>query len=134
MAGIIELARFTDYPDSADRWWQQFAEPRQPEVTLRGPGVINTGSEANYYVEISHDNRPYETEYIEDVNFIVFAADGEIVADGQAELVTEGHWQIVLTEEITTKLQPGTTALEVVTTSTEVSLPSIDKREILTLE
>ena len=128
---VAHLKRYEDHPDPADRW-DIFAEPMRPEVAISGPEVLNIGNEAVFDLDITFEDQAYPTDYLNEVSYILFDTNDNVVADGQAELISEGNWQIAFDSEVTSQLATGTTRLEVITTSTIITLPTVEQVEIVT--
>ncbi|MFW6256947.1 MAG: ABC transporter substrate-binding protein [Bacillota bacterium] len=130
---IVHLKRYKDYADPADRW-SKFDEPMRPEVDVSAPDVINVGKAAEADVSITFEGEPYPSEQINEVDYILFDTNKEVVHSGSAEEVDEGEWKINLSEEATSKLSTGSTSLEVIVTSNTITLPSIEQQEIVTFK
>ena len=60
---------------------------------------------------------------MQNVPFLLYDADGNMVAKGEAELVAEGQYLIKLTPEMTAKLKEGTSQMEIIAISNVVSVP-----------
>jgi hypothetical protein len=111
-----------DFPDLADKW-SGFGEPMMPVMDATGPLQVTIGQEATFDVLVSFKDAPYPQANMENVLFLLYDADGTMVAKGQAELVTEGQYTVKLTPEMTSKLKNGTAKLELIAVSKVVALP-----------
>ncbi len=131
--GIAELRRYDDHPDPASKY-EIFAEPMIPEISLTGDGVIRIGSDLVYDVSITFEGEPYPAEMIDEVKYLIFDAQDNLVATGEAEHVGEADFEVHIGEEITSQLIPGRSRIEIIVTSFSVSLPTIEELGLVTFE
>jgi peptide/nickel transport system substrate-binding protein len=119
----VILKRFADFPDPPDKW-ARFSEPRLASVSVEGPSQVTAGSEAAFEVSVNEKDRPYPAADVESVRYLVFDAQGQVAARGEATPVAEGRYQIRLAGDVTQKLGTGSNRLEVVVTVKPASLPA----------
>ena len=112
-----------DVPDKAERW-AQFAEPRIAETTLDGPGQIKAGEEAVFDAFVTFQDQPYPQADIRNVKYILYDATGAVVGVGDATPVEDGHYQVPLSSDVTSKLPSGAARLEVAVEPIPVAVPS----------
>lgn len=129
---MIHLKRFADYPDPATKW-DIFGEPMLAEVEIDGPGQVWGGADAVYEVYVSFDGEPYPNEYIDNVKYLVLDSNRQVAVVGEAEAVDEGVWQIVLSQDDIGKLGRGANRLEVIVSSTIVSIPTFEAFQFISL-
>jgi len=129
--GTVILQRYSNHPDMADRW-AGFSSPKIAEVEVDGPGRITIGSEAVYDIFITFQGEPYETEDIVEVKYLLFDATGAVAASGNAEVVEDGLWEVVLSSDVTAELAEGSNRLEIVVISFRVAVPAFDSIQFVT--
>jgi len=112
-----------DFPDLADRW-VQFSEPKLAETTLDGPAQVKAGDEAVFDATITFKDKPYPQADIKGVKYILYDATGAVAATGDATAVEDGHYQVTLTADQTSKLQSGASRIEVAVSPIPVAVPS----------
>lgn len=122
-AKIVVLKRFAAFPDSAEKW-AGFVAPKIAEVKLTAPTVLKIGTGAMIPVDITYKGKPYPTDEINFVKYLIFDANGNLVLKGAAKYMASSTWQVVLTPDDTKKLVAGSTKIEVVVSSKAVALPS----------
>lgn len=125
------LKNFADYPDLADRW-SNYAEPKIADVTLDGPGQVKTGEEATFDIYVTFQDEPYPQSEIGSVKFLLYNAKNEIVDVAAATAVEDGHYQVVLPADVTSKLEAGSNKLEVAVVPLVVSQPTFTSVEFVT--
>lgn len=128
--GNIVLTRNEAFPDPSDKW-AQFSEPAIAEVTVDGPGRVAAGESATFDVLVDYNGDPYAQDDVDEVKYLVFDATGEMIADGTAEGVSDGQWQVTLDETVTSGLEAGSNRLEVIVVSQLVALPSLGALEFV---
>jgi peptide/nickel transport system substrate-binding protein len=129
----ISLTRYEAYPDPADKW-SRFGEPKIASVQLDGAGQVQSGSEAAFDVYVDFKDEPYPNEEISEVNYLLFDATGSLVKTGKADAMDEGHYQVILPEDVTSQLEAGSNKLEVAVISSVVSIPSFASYEFVTTQ
>jgi len=124
VAKTIVIKRFEGFTDPADKWLR-FTEPKFVTVDFVGaPEIIEIGKGVIIPVNITFEEEPYPPEEIDFVKYLLFDAEGNLVAIGNAEYVGGPTWNVVLTPEITAKLPEGTVKLEVAVSSKVVAIPA----------
>jgi peptide/nickel transport system substrate-binding protein len=127
----VVLKRFADFPDSADKWLR-FGEPKIASVTVDGPGQVKIGEEAKFDVTVTFNDQPYPSNELASVKYLLFDANNNLVAKGDAVMVAEGQYQVVLSADVTKALAAGANKLEVVVASKVVSIPSFQSIQFVT--
>jgi peptide/nickel transport system substrate-binding protein len=127
----LSLARNPEYPDLADKW-SGFGTPKIATAEVDGPGEVSIGSEAKFDVYVTFGDAPYANADIDGVKYLVFDSKGVLVASGEAAVVEEGVFQVVLSADVTSKLEAGSNKIEVAVTSKLVSIPSFAAYEFVT--
>ncbi len=131
LARTVTLKRFEAFRDPADKWLR-FAEPKIASIDFIGaPEVLEIGKGAVIPVNITFKEEPYPPEEIDFVKYLLFDAEGNLVALGTAEYFGGPTWNVVLTPEITSKLPEGTVKLEVAVSSKVVAIPSFADVEFI---
>lgn len=130
--GTVILRHNPDYPDAANKW-SRFGTPRIAAMELDGPGRVDIGQEAVYDAFIDFDQAPYPSEDISEVKYLVFDANGRLAAEGVAEPIADGHYQVTLSGETTSQLEAGANRLEVVVVPRVVSIPTFQDFEFVTV-
>jgi peptide/nickel transport system substrate-binding protein len=130
--GNLELERYDAYPDSANKW-SRFAEPKIAEVEVDGPGRVKIGEEATFDVMVTFKGEPYPGDSISEVKYLVFDSNGDLVETGSAEALEDGKYQVVLSSDMTGKLEAGSDRIEIAVTSKDVSIPSFASMEFVTV-
>ena len=69
---------------------------------------------------------------IDAINYLVFDATGAMVAQGSAEGVEDGVWQVVLGSDVTGALAEGSNRLDIVAVSKLVAIPTLASYEFVT--
>jgi len=82
-------------------------------------------------VFVTFEDQPYPAADITEVKYLVFDAEGLLVASGLATAAEEGHYTITLGTDVTGKLAAGSNKLEVVVSSNVVSIPGISDFEFV---
>jgi peptide/nickel transport system substrate-binding protein len=112
-----------DFPDLADRW-AQFSEPKLADTTLDGPAQVKAGDQAVFDATITFKDKPYPQSDIKGVKYILYDATGAVAATGDATAVEDGHYQVTLTADQTSKLPSGASRIEVAVVPIPVAVPS----------
>ena len=129
--GQAVLSNFAAYPDLANRF-AGFAAPASPVVEIDGPARVTIGEEAAFDVFVDVFDGPYPVDDIEAINYLVFDATGALVAQGAAEGVEDGVWQVVLGSDVTGALAEGSNRLDIVAVSKLVAIPTLASYEFVT--
>ena len=131
--GQAVLKRNENYPDLADKW-ARFSAPKVGVVDVSGDGQVTAGQEAVFDVFVTFNNEPYPADEIELVKYLVFDANGELAASGDAELVSDGQYVVTLGPDITNALEAGSSRIEVAVASKLVSIPFFSSFEFVTVK
>jgi len=119
----LVLKQNKDFVDLSNRW-ANFSEPKLAESALDGPGQVKAGEEAVFDVTVSFKDQPYPQSDIQKMKYILYDATGAVAGAGDATAVEDGHYQITLGADATSKLPAGASRLEVVTVPIPVAVPS----------
>ena len=132
--GNAVLKRNENFPDLADKW-SRFSAPKTATVDLSGDGNVISGQEATFDVFVTDpNNEPYPAAELSGVKYLVFNANNELVATGDAELVADGQYVVTLGADVTSGLEAGANRIEVAVTSNLVSIPSFASFEFVTVK
>lgn len=129
--GTVQLQRFVDYPDMANKW-DRFGAPKLAVAEVDGAGQIAVGAEAKFDVFVTYNEQPYPASEISEVKYLVFNAAGELLLQGAATSVADGQYTFTLTAEDSAKLVAGSYKLEVVVSPLVVSVPTFVIFEFVT--
>ncbi len=129
--GSLTMTRFEGFTDAADKW-SRFGEPRIAVVEVDGAGQVSIGSEATFDAFVTFKGEPYANADISEVKYLLFNSAGELVGSGEAAALEDGHFQVVLSAELTSQLETGSNKLEVVVVPSVVSIPSFGSFEFVT--
>ena len=127
----LTLKRYEAYPDNAAKW-SRFGGAKIAEVEVDGGGQVQIGSEALFDVFIDFKGEPYPNAELSDVKYLLFDAKGNLVETGAAQALEDGHYQVTLSTDTTSKLEAGSNKLEVVVVPSVVSVPSFASFEFVT--
>jgi peptide/nickel transport system substrate-binding protein len=119
----LVLKQNKDFVDLSDRW-ANFSEPKLAESALDGPGQVKAGEEAVFDVTVSFKDKPYPQSDIQKVKYILYDATGAVAGAGDATAVEDGHYQVTLDADATSKLPAGASRLEAVVVPIPVAVPS----------
>lgn len=128
----VVLKRFAAFPDPADKW-ARFGEPKVATVSVDGPAQVKAGEEAKFDVAVTFKGQPYPASELASVKYLLFDANNNLVAKGDATFVADGKYQVVLSADVTKSLAAGTNKLEVVVASNVVSIPSFQSVQFVTV-
>ncbi len=129
-AQTVVLERNPDYPDTSDKW-AGFGEPKMATVEVDGPGQVVKGQEVTFDVYVTFAGEPYPADEIAGVAYLVFDDAGNLLAKGDAALVEDGHYQVVLTGDVTGGFAEGAARLEIAVTSKLVSIPGFGSADFV---
>jgi peptide/nickel transport system substrate-binding protein len=119
----LVLKQNKDFVDLSDRW-SMFTEPELATTTLDGPGQVKAGDQAVFDATVTFKDAPYPQKDIARVKYILYDATGAVVSVGDATAVEDGHYQVTLPADITSKLPTGSARLEVAVVPIPVAIPS----------
>lgn len=128
--GQAVLSQYAAHPDSSDRF-SGFGDPAFPEVEIDGPARVTIGEEATFDVFIDVFGGPYPVDDIDSVSYLVYDANGQLAAEGAAEAVEDGLWQVVLGSDVTGSLSEGSSRLDVVVVSKLVAIPQLSSYDFV---
>jgi peptide/nickel transport system substrate-binding protein len=130
--GNVILTRNPDFPDQSGRW-DALAGAPLPQVDVEGPTRVTIGDEAVFEIFVDTPaGEPYAVADIGSAQYLLFDAEGNLVATGEAENVGEGLYEVVLSSDVTGDLVAGSNRLELVVVSNLVALPSSAGVEFVT--
>ncbi len=112
-----------DFPDLANRW-ARFSEPKFAETVLDGPAQVKAGEEAVFDATVTFKDQPYPQSDIQGMKYILYDSTGAVVETGDATAVADGHYQVTLSADTTSKLSAGASRLEVAVVPIPVAVPS----------
>lgn len=90
---------------------------------MTGPRQVAAGAAATFEVRITERGRPYPAQDLQEVKYLLFDGRQELVAQGRARAAGP-NWQIALSPDVTQRLRPGSSRLEVIVVSKVVSVPT----------
>jgi peptide/nickel transport system substrate-binding protein len=128
----LTLKHNDQYPYLADRW-SGFGDPKIATVNIDGPAQVKIGDQAEFDISVDFKDAPYPAVDIKSVKFLVFDANGTVVATAAASSVAEGQYKATLTSEITNKLVKGSNQLVVVVVPLAVAIPTFTSINFVTL-
>ncbi|MEP7135406.1 MAG: ABC transporter substrate-binding protein [Chloroflexota bacterium] len=119
-----------DFPDLSDRY-AGFSTPKYADVQLDGPGQVKIGGEGTFDVTVTFNEQPYPQADVKQVKYLLYDATGALIASGEAQAVEDGHYQVTLTADITSKLQAGSNRLEVVVVPIPIAIPTFTSSDFV---
>ncbi|MEM2103529.1 MAG: ABC transporter substrate-binding protein [Candidatus Bathyarchaeia archaeon] len=125
-AKVVVIKANRNHIDKADKW-AIFAEPKIPELSISGATTLTQALPAEFTVTVSFKGKPYATEELEFVKYLIISSAGKIVSIGAAEPVEVGKWRIALSSADTSLLPTGSNNIQVVASSKLVSIPGSTK-------
>jgi peptide/nickel transport system substrate-binding protein len=128
----VVLKNNPDFPDLANRW-AQFSEPKLAETSLDGPAQVKAGEEAVFDATVTFKDQPYPQADIKGVKYILYDATGAVAATGEATPVEDGHYQVTLDADATSKLPAGASRLEVAVVPIPVAVPSFTSLDFVSV-
>jgi peptide/nickel transport system substrate-binding protein len=121
--GSVVAKRYEDYPDMADKW-DRFGKPMIAVLDVTGPAEVSMSGEATFDAFVTFDDAPYPSADLAKVSYLLYNAEGEMVASGEASLAAEGQYQAALTAAELGKLSAGSAKIEFVASSARVAIPT----------
>jgi peptide/nickel transport system substrate-binding protein len=129
----LTLKNNPDFPDTADRW-SSFSTPELATAALDGPAQVTVGGEATFDVNVTlSDGSPYPNADVNEVKYLLYDGTGTVVSVGNAAAVEDGHYQVVLGGELTSKLSAGSAKIEVAVVPIPVAIPAYASLEFVAL-
>jgi peptide/nickel transport system substrate-binding protein len=129
--GQAVLSNYPDHPDRSDRF-SNFSAPAFPEVEVDGPARVTIGEEAAFDVFVDVFDGPYPVDDIDNISYLMYDANGALAAEGAADAVEDGLWQVVLGPDATGGLPEGSSRLDVVVVSRLVAIPVVVSYDFVT--
>jgi len=129
-APSIVLKAFRDHPDKADKW-AGFAEPKIPELSLKGPSSVIQTLANEFNVSVTFKGQAYPTDELDFVKYLIIGPAGDVRTVGNAIAIKDGEWKIILSAADTSVLPVGSNKIEVVVASKLVSIPSTGSTSFL---
>jgi peptide/nickel transport system substrate-binding protein len=130
LEGTVIVRQYDKYIDNADRW-AGFTTPKIAVAEIDGPGRVDIGAEAAFDVFVTFEGEPYPADEIASVTYLVFDAGGNLVAQDDAEFVSDGQYQIMLSSDLTSGLEAGANKLQAVVVSKLVAIPTFESFEFV---
>ncbi len=128
----LTLKNNPDYSDLADRW-ANFGQPKLADATLDGPGQVKIGDQAVFDVTVTFKGNPYPQAEIKQVKYLLYDATGAVVGSGAATAVADGHYQVTLGADVTSKLTAGSDKIEIAVIPLPVSVPTFTSLDFVTV-
>lgn len=129
--GQAVLSQYAAHPDLANRY-SNFAAPAFPEVEIDGPARVTIGEEAAFDVFVDFFGGAYPVDDIDSISYLAYNANGELAAEGTAEAVEDGLWQVVIGADATGAMPEGSSRLDVVVVSKLVAIPRVVSYDFVT--
>jgi peptide/nickel transport system substrate-binding protein len=128
----LVLKNNPDFIDLADRW-ARFSEPQLATTVLDGPAQVKAGEEAVCDATVTFKDEPYPQSDIQKLKYILYDASGAVVSVGDAQAVEDGHYQVTLPSDVTSKLPNGSARLEVAVVPIPVAIPSFTSLDFVAI-
>jgi hypothetical protein len=90
------------------------------------------GEDATFDLFVNFQGAPYAQDEIKFVKYLLYNAKGEIVEVAEVEAAGDGQYSIVLSSDVTSKLEAGSNKLEVAVVPLTVAIPSFTSIEFVT--
>jgi peptide/nickel transport system substrate-binding protein len=119
----LVLKNNPDFPDLADKW-ASFSTPKLATAAVDGPAQVKVGDSATFDVNVTFNNVPYANTDIKQVKYLLYDATGAVVSTGDATPAGDGHYQVVLGTDVTSKLVSGSDKIEVAVVPIPVAIPA----------
>jgi peptide/nickel transport system substrate-binding protein len=105
------LKNNADFPDLANRW-ASFSKPKLAAAQIDGPAQVKVGEAATFDVTVTFDGNPYLQSDVKEVKYLVYDSTNAVATSGTATAVADGHWQVVLGPDVTSKFTSGSYKVE----------------------
>jgi peptide/nickel transport system substrate-binding protein len=119
----LVLKNNPDFPDLSDRW-SSFSTPKLATAALDGPAQVKVGDSVTFDVNVTFKGNPYANSDIKQVKYLLYDATGAVVSTGDATAKEDGHYQVVLGSDVTSKLAAGSDKVEVAVVPIPVAIPA----------
>jgi peptide/nickel transport system substrate-binding protein len=127
------LKNNTDFPDTADRW-ASFSSPKMAAAQLDGPAQVKVGDSVTFDVYVTlRDGTVYANSDVSQVKYLLYDATGAVVSIGEATATEDGHYQIVLSADMTSKLTAGAAKIEVAVVPIPVAIPAYSSLDFVVM-
>ncbi len=128
----LTLKHYDDYPDLANKW-DRFGTPKLADATLDGPAQVKIGDSATFDINVTFKGQPYANSDIKQVKYLLYDATGAVVSTGDATAKEDGHFQVVLGPDVTSKLTAGSDKIEVAVLPIPVVVPTFTSLDFVTV-
>jgi peptide/nickel transport system substrate-binding protein len=129
--GTLIMQYNPDYPDPATRWLAYGTAPI-PEIEVEGPDRVAIGEEATYDIWVTFQDEPYAAADIMLAKYLVFDATGALALSAECTLVEDGHWQAVLSADVTGALTAGSNQFAAIIVSKRALVPIREEMQFVT--
>jgi peptide/nickel transport system substrate-binding protein len=119
----LVLKNNPDFPDLADRW-ASFSTPMLATAALDGPAQVKVGDTPTFDINVTYKDAPYKNADIKQVKYLLYDATGAVVSSGDATAMEDGHYQVALGADVTSKLVAGSDKIEVAVVPIPVAIPA----------
>jgi hypothetical protein len=87
---------------------------------------VKVGDSATFDVNVTlkTNGSPYANADIKQVKYLLYDATGAVVTVGDATAAGDGHYQVVLGSDVTSKLSAGSAKVEVAVVPIAVAIPT----------
>ena len=119
----LVLKNNPDFPDLADKW-ASFSTPKLATAALDGPAQVKVGDAATFDVNVTFKDAKYANSDIKQVKYLLYDATGAVVSTGEATAAGDGHYQVALGADVTSKLAAGSDKIEVAVVPIPVAIPA----------
>jgi len=109
----LVLKSYSAYPDLSNRW-DALTQPKIASVSVDGPDQVLAGDTPTFDVSVNFQGNPYPNDQISSVKYLFFDASGDMVLSGSASPVSDGKFQVSLSETSVGLLKNGTSRIEIV--------------------
>ncbi len=127
------LKRFEEYPDPADKW-AIFGTPMLAEVEINGVAQVVKGQEAAFDVFVTFNGDPYPADQMAKVIYLVFDEAGNLQTKGEAVMVEEGTYRVMLPGEVTKGFATGALNLQVAAVPKAVAVSGVGSFDFVAVE
>ncbi len=128
----LTLKHYDGYPDPADQF-STFGEPMLADATLDGPAQVKIGDSATFDINVTFKGQPYPNKDIKAVKYLLYDATGAVVGTGEATPKEDGHFQVVLGPDVTSKLTAGSDKVEIAVLPIPVVVPTFTSLDFVTV-
>ncbi len=118
------LKRYEAFSEQSDKW-SIFGAPMLATVEIDGDAQVVQGKDASFDAYVTFKDKPYPSDQLEKVEYLVFDENGNMLTRGEAKMSEEGTYQITIPGDVTSKFTAGSLKLEVVAVSKAVAVPGV---------